>query len=116
MSTILLAGWSASDAMRLGTLVTDPHIQHWLSFLGITYFAMYVNLHALLFFVVYTLSMSLQCLWPPFQALQSKEKAKENTSYNLPSSFTLLLSSQLCFHFIFCPRVSVREPWLISLS
>ncbi|KAJ8644470.1 hypothetical protein MRB53_006218 [Persea americana] len=34
MSTILLAGWSASDAMRLGTLVTDPHIQHWLSFLG----------------------------------------------------------------------------------
>lgn len=38
MSTTLQAGWSASDAMRQGTLVTDPHIQYGISFSGITDF------------------------------------------------------------------------------
>eukprot|EP00268_Persea_americana_P040090 TRINITY_DN39750_c0_g2_i1.p2 TRINITY_DN39750_c0_g2~~TRINITY_DN39750_c0_g2_i1.p2 ORF type:complete len:112 (-),score=25.52 TRINITY_DN39750_c0_g2_i1:381-716(-) len=34
MSTTLRAGWNASDAMHLGTLITDLHIQNRLSFLG----------------------------------------------------------------------------------
>ncbi|XXG45671.1 hypothetical protein AAC387_Pa02g0695 [Persea americana] len=36
MSTTLRAGWNASDAMHLGTLITDLHIQNRLSFLGTT--------------------------------------------------------------------------------